>query len=87
MREECYVQMGVSASRYNMDEFIRGTTQNTLLLYGENELFVRPDRATTIVKGFKNPNLSLHIIKESGHNPAYEQPQQTAKVIERFLMA
>ncbi len=85
MSERCYVEMGISAYRFNLESFLKTTKHPTLIIYGANERYVTPDFAHQIMKKLHNPHLKLHIIPQSGHNPAYEQPARTRRIILDFL--
>ncbi len=80
-----YVQLGISARQFRMEDFLTLTTARTLLVYGEKERYVRPVDAIKLLTAIQNPNVGMRIIAKAGHNPAYEQPEQTASVMRDFL--
>jgi len=80
-----YVQLGLSAGSFIMEEFLQKASQKILMIYGEADKYVRPADAEEILKSIKSPNITLTIITKAGHNPAYEQPEKTAAVIKTFL--
>ncbi len=80
-----YVQLGISARQFRMEDFLTLTTAKTLLVYGEKEKYVRPVDAIKLLTAIQNPNVGMRIIAKAGHNLAYEQPEQTASVMRDFL--
>ncbi len=80
-----YVQLGLSGSNFILEDYLRDLDKQVLLIYGEAEKFVRPQRARQILKELNNPNLHLKILARSGHNPAYEQPEAASEAITSFL--
>lgn len=80
-----YVQLGLSFMSFYMDEFLHNTNLPTLLLFGDKDKYVTPKIAQDFVSQLSKPNISLDFVKNAGHSPAYEQPQETAQIILDFL--
>ncbi len=85
MTGKSYVQLGLSASKFKLEEYLKTTNKNTLLIYGEADKYVTPDLAKKILSTLKNDKLSIHVINKCGHNPAFEQPGQATKAILKFI--
>jgi pimeloyl-ACP methyl ester carboxylesterase len=80
-----YVHLGLSAVEFNLENFLKGLKKPTLIIYGEKERYVKPEHAREILAEIGNPAIKMVVVDRSGHNPAYEQPEQTAKIIEKFI--
>lgn len=80
-----YVQLGVSILKYLLDEEIKKTKSNTLLIFGKHDRFVNPETARAFIRSADNLNLSLSIIDKAGHCVAHEQPEETGNVIRKYL--
>lgn len=82
-----YIQLGYSASKINIKDYLKTTDKQVLLIYGEAEKYAPVPLVKNILNQCRNPNLHLCVIPRAGHNPAYEQPQKTASAIKKFLVS
>lgn len=80
-----YVELGVSIMQYFMDRELQYIQQNTLLIVGSADRYTPVSTAEVFMKKTKNKKLSLSVIPECGHGPAYEQPVMTAKIVREYL--
>lgn len=80
-----YVELGVSASSFVLEDILAHVSHPTLLLYGEAEKYVRPELVKSTVGKISDKNLQLLFIPRCGHNLAYEQPALTAQAIFGFM--
>lgn len=85
MTGKSYIQLGLSAGKFRLEDYLKNTQKPTLLIYGAADRYVKPEHAISIINDLKNPKVSLHVIPECGHNPAFEKPHQTTKAILDFL--
>lgn len=85
MSSQCYVEMGLSAYQFNLEQILKHTPLKTLIMYGSNERYISASLAHSLLAQLDNPNLFLEIIPQAGHNPAYEQPVVTSQVIHSFI--
>ncbi len=56
----------------------------TLIIWGDNDIVIRKDKAYKLHKDIKNSQ--LHIIPQCGHIPQEEKPVQTLKILEKFML-
>lgn len=82
---KAYVQLGLSAAQFDLESYLRQTKLATLMIYGEADKYIKTADARKVMERIANPKVSLEILAECGHNPAYEQPQKTAALIRKFL--
>lgn len=80
-----YVELGVSIMQYFLDRELQHIKQNTLLIVGTADRYTPVSTAEAFMKKTKNKKLSLSVIPECGHSPAYEQPLVAAKLIREYL--
>lgn len=85
VRGKSYIQLGVAIMSYVLEEELKNLPQKCLLLFGSADKYVPPKTAEAFLQKSKNDNLSLSVIKDAGHNVAYEQPEKTADAILQFL--
>lgn len=82
---KCYVQIGLSAIDYTIEDFLHVTTNKVLLIFGQADRYVRANEVNAILTQLDNTHLQSAMIPEAGHSPAYEQPKATAELIKDFL--
>lgn len=80
-----YVELGVSIMQYFLDLELQKIRQKTLLIIGSADKYTPVATATAFIQKTENKKLSLRVIHECGHSPAYEQPAITAKLIREYL--
>ncbi len=80
-----YVELGVSIMQYFLDRELQHIKQNTLFIIGWADRYTPVSTADAFMKKTKNKKLSLRVIPECGHSPAYEQPVITAQIIRDYL--
>ncbi len=66
-----------------VDGILRGVTQDTLLIWGEDDRLLPAAWREGFMEGLPNPTLRL--IPECGHMPIIEQAGRTAWLLEEFL--
>ena len=87
MDNTCYVRLGLSAFEFMLEDYLRETNTETLILYGTQEKLITKKDATKKFRDLANPKLCLTFIDEAGHSPSFEQPQNSSKVIREFINA
>lgn len=81
-----YVELGVSIMQYFLDRELQKIKQHTLLIIGSADRYTPVSTAEAFMEKTKNKKLSLSVIPECGHSPAYEQSVITAKIIRDYLV-
>ncbi len=84
VRKEAYVDMGVSASKYNLKSTLAHLSLPTLLILGDKDIYTSAQIVRKEILPL-NKNLKLSIIKEAGHVTPWEKPQKVASQIIKFL--
>lgn len=79
------IQLGASVMGYLMDEKLRTINKNTLLIFGSYDRYTSVKKTNDLLKSAKNPRLSVKLVPKSGHSPAYEQPRETARLVQEYL--
>ena len=85
MRDNCYIEMGLSAYGYKLEAYLQETDKRVLIIHGEAERYLRIEFVQQVLEEIGNDQIDLEVIEKAGHNPAYEQPQETARRIREFL--
>lgn len=80
-----YIELGLSASKFHMEKYLKETRKNVLLIHGEGDKYVSVKDAEKILVQINNKQLVLNAIEKAGHNIAYEQPKLAAQSIIKFL--
>ncbi len=80
-----YVELGVSAASFVLEDVLATLPHPTLVVYGEAEKYVRPGDAKRVVRQLQDRSVQLLFIPRCGHNPASEQPELTAQAIFDFI--
>lgn len=74
-----------SAILQDRSQKIKNINHNTLIIWGENDLWIPVENAHKFDKDI--PNSTLQIIENSGHVPMEEDPDITSKYIEDFVLS
>lgn len=84
VRKEAYVDMGVSASKYDLKSTLTKLSVPTLLIHGDKDIYSSYKFiAKSVIPA--NKNLSLKVIKDAGHVTPWEKPAKVANIIKKFL--
>lgn len=84
VRKEAYVDMGLSAAKYDLESTLTKLSVPTLIIHGDKDIY---SSYKFIAKNviLTNKNLSLKVIKNAGHVTPWEKPAKVASFIKRFL--
>ena len=69
--------------RFVMGERWQLLTMPTLVIWGERDAFISPDKGQAIASA--NPNVRVVRIRDAGHLPWHDEPERVAAEIDRFL--
>lgn len=86
MTKDAYVEMGISASEYDLDATLQTLRIPTLLLYGREDKISSPQYAAGHVIP-TNVHLELSVIARAGHVVSLERAQEAASAIMQFLQS
>lgn len=75
----------ISQERYLLESRFAGVTEPVLVIWGDTDRVIDVS-ATTVMKKI-NPGITVKIMKEMGHSPMLERPEETAKIMLEFLDA
>lgn len=84
LRRDAYVQMGISASKYNLREEIIRSSIPVLIIIGKEDKYTSPDYLLGKILPH-NPNLTVDVIDVAGHSVSWDQPERTAQSIISYL--
>lgn len=75
----------ISPERYLLESRFAGVSVPVLVIWGDTDRVIDVS-ATTVMKQVK-PDITLKIMKEMGHSPMLERPEETAKLMLEFVDA
>jgi len=84
VRKEAYVDMGVSASKYDLKSTLTNLSVQTLLILGDKDIYTSYKYVAKNVIPTNN-HLTLKVIKDAGHVTPWEKPKEVASQILKFL--
>lgn len=66
-----------------LDRELRSLQTPTLMLWGTDDNFIRPEKAAAVLNGV--PSIQLQTIEDSGHLLTFERPESVAEALSAFL--
>lgn len=83
VRKNAYIQMGISAFSYNLENTLKNVKRPLLLILGDKDIY------TSYIYVMKNilpanKNLTLKVLKDAGHVTPWEKPKEVAYLINKF---
>lgn len=85
MRTKSYIDMGLSAYDFRMEQWLAQTNKCVLIIQGEADKYVNLGYARQVISKLPLGKVRLEVVACCGHNPAYEQPQVAAELIRGFV--
>jgi len=67
MSGKSYIQMGLSAAKFSLEDYLGKTTKPTLLIYGNADKYTTPQQAKTILERIGNNQIEINVIPKCGH--------------------
>jgi len=83
VRKEAYVDMGISASRYDMKNTLTRLSVPTMLILGDKDIYTSAEIVKKEILPL-NKKLFLSVIKDAGHVIPWEKPKEVAALITKF---
>ncbi|MCL4338285.1 alpha/beta hydrolase [Patescibacteria group bacterium] len=84
VRKEAYVEMGISATEYDLHKTLLSIKKPVLLILGDKDFYTSPDFVKKDVLPF-NKQLRLSVIPGAGHVTPWEKPEEVASLLSDFL--
>jgi pimeloyl-ACP methyl ester carboxylesterase len=84
MRKEAFVEMGISISKFRLDEVLDKYKLPVFLLYGKHDKFCSIGNAKKAIKN-KKGDYTFDYVKEAGHIVSIEKPKPVAEKVLNFL--